>query len=382
VTMNIVKSGSVIFMFVYALPIVFSCERGKSQSIHNASAVPPILEESWRAYVQRFIQSDGRVIDYSAEGISTSEGQAYAMLRAVWVGDRTSFNRTFNWALNNLNSGIRDDHLWAWKWGKHPRGNWGVMDKAFASDADQDAALALILASRVWNDEHYAASARAMLRNLWALGTVDVAGRRYMLAGDSLCKGSICRINPSYYAPYAYRIFAAFDAGSNWSSLVDTSYDLLRTVSRFAGTGLPPDWAQLDTNTGEIMRSSDRDSAFSYDAFRVYWRVELDRELFRDSRADEYLRESLQWISAEWETRQKLPGVISPAGKPLVEYESFEMLSAVMCATHNAAMQKKLQAVYSQGIWSDRNRYYLQNWAWFGTALYKGFLGPLQSVNR
>ena len=380
--MNIVKNASIIFMFVFALPGMFSCEKRESQSIQEAGAVPAVLEESWRAYVQRFIQNDGRVIDYSASGISTSEGQAYAMLRAVWVGDRTTFDRTFNWALNNLNSGIRDDHLWAWKWGKDPRGNWGVMDKAFASDVDQDAALALILASRVWNNEQYAVSARAMLRDLWALGTVEVAGRRYLLAGDSLCKGSICRINPSYYAPYGYRIFAAFDAGNNWNGLVDTSYDLLRTVSRFADTGLPPDWAQLDTNSGEIMRSSDNDSSFSYDAFRVYWRIELDRELFRDPRADEYLRESLQWISAEWEKRQKLPAVISPAGRPLVEYESFEMLSALMCAMHNPAMQKKLEAVYSQGIWSDSNRYYLQNWAWFGTALYTGFLGPIQSFNR
>src|SRR6516165_9890907 len=116
--MNIVKSASIIFMFVFAFPGMFSCEKRESQSIQEAGAVPAVLEESWRAYVQRFIQSDGRVIDYSASGISTSEGQAYAMLRAVWVGDRTTFDRTFNWALNNLNSGIRDDHLWAWKWGK------------------------------------------------------------------------------------------------------------------------------------------------------------------------------------------------------------------------------------------------------------------------
>jgi len=45
-------------------------------------------------------------------------------------------------------------------------------------------------------------------------------------------------------------------------------------------------------------------------------------------------------------------------------------------------MQKRLEAVYSHGIWSDRNRYYLQNWAWFGTALYNGFLGPIQIFSK
>jgi endoglucanase len=380
--MNIVKAGSAGVILAFALLSMFSCGQGQPQTVRRPVAPPPLLLESWRVYVQRFIQDDGRVIDHSASGISTSEGQAYAMLRAVWVGDRPVFDQTLRWALNNLNSGIRNDHLWAWKWGKDPQGKWGVLDKAFASDADQDAALALILASRIWNNEQYAEQARAMLGDLWTSGTVEVGGRRYLLAGDSLCKGSACRINPSYYAPYAYRVFAGFDPSLKWAGLVDTSFDLLRTVSRFSDTGLPPDWAQLDTKTGEIARSSEKDSAFSYDAFRVYWRVEFDRELFRDPRADEYLRESLHWITAEWERQQKLPAVISPAGKPLVDYESLEMLSALMCATHDAAMQRRLEGAYSKGIWSDGSRYYLQNWAWFGTAVYDGYLGPMQLMNR
>jgi endo-1,4-beta-D-glucanase Y len=124
-----------------------SCQGGKSQPAAELRMPPPVLIESWQAYVREFIQGDGRVIDHSAGGISTSEGQAYAMLRAVWIGDRGTFDRTFTWAVNNLNSGVRDDRLWAWKWGKNARGTWGVLDKAFASDADEDAAYALILAA-------------------------------------------------------------------------------------------------------------------------------------------------------------------------------------------------------------------------------------------
>jgi endo-1,4-beta-D-glucanase Y len=345
---------------------------------NKSRAASPMLQESWNAYAQRFIQQDGRVIDHSAAGISTSEGQAYAMLRAVWIGDRERFDKTFQWARNNLNSGIRGDNLWAWKWGKDTSGRWGVLDKAFASDADQDAALALILASRVWKDEKYADHARAMLRDLWSISTVEAGGHRFLLAGDSLCKDTICRINPSYFAPYSYRVFATFDRSADWTKLVDSSYHLLNTVSGFASTGLPADWVQLNTATGEIAGSSEKDSSFSYDAFRVYWRIELDRELFQEPRADQYLRESLKWIVSEWKKNRRLPAVISPAGKALVEYESMDMLSALMCATHDEAMHTKLQSVYSRGFWGDKDRYYLQNWAWFGTAVYSGFLGPLE----
>jgi endoglucanase len=339
-----------------------------------------MLQESWNAYVQRFIQQDGRVIDHSAGGISTSEGQAYAMLRAVWLGDRERFDKTFQWARNNLNSGIRKDNLWAWKWGKDAGGKWGVLDKAFAADADQDAALALILASRVWKDEKYADHARGMLRDLWSLATIEAGGHRFLLAGDSLCKDTICRINPSYYAPYAYRAFAAFDKSSDWLQLVDSSYYVLSTVSGFASTHLPADWVHLSTVTGEVFTSSEKDSSFSYDAFRVFWRIELDRELFQEPRADEYFGESLRWVVSEWKKNQRLPAVISPAGKALVDYESMDMLSALMCATHDDTMHTKLNSIYSSGIWGDKDRYYLQNWAWFGTAVYTGFWGPLELI--
>ena len=376
---DIMKSISVIgILSVSFLFAVFGCERGRSQQAGEPAAAPPMLRESWDAYLERFIQQDGRVIDHSAAGITTSEGQAYAMLRAVWIGDRQTFDKTFTWARNNLNSGIRSDNLWAWKWGKDAEGKWRVLDKAFASDADQDAALALILASRVWKDSRYADHARAILRDLWTSGTVEAAGQRYLLAGDSLCNGPICRINPSYYAPYAYRVFGAFDGNADWSRLVDSSYHLLGIVSGFADTGLPADWVQLNTSTGVISRASEKDSSFSYDAFRVYWRIELDRELFRDPRADQYLRESLPWIATEWKRRQTLPAVISPAGKGLAEYESLEMLSALMCPTHDEAMYRKVSAAYSRGIWAGKDSYYLQNWAWFGTAVYSGFLGPLE----
>lgn len=61
-----------------------------------------ILDESWKSYRQRFIQPDGRVIDWESDQRTTSEGQAYAMLRAVLANDPETFSRTLNWAEVNL----------------------------------------------------------------------------------------------------------------------------------------------------------------------------------------------------------------------------------------------------------------------------------------
>ena len=365
--------GSVLTALMFSM--LLSC-----RSVSSSTAPSEILTESWKAYTARFIQQDGRVIDRKAGGISTSEGQAYAMLRAVWMNDRSTFDITYTWAVNNLNSGIRTDHLWAWKWGKDPQGKWRVLDRAFASDADQDAALALILASRVWNEPKYLASARAAVADLWNHGTIEAGNRRYLLAGDTLCKGSECKINPSYYAPYAYRIFAQYD--KNWKELADTSYWLLTEVSRLTRTQLPPDWVILNTSTGTLKLGTAKDSSFSYDAFRTYWRIALDAELNKDPRAETWLKETLAWVIQEWPKRNKLAAVIASSGEPRAAYESPEMLAGLMPALRLVApeiadaMHRKIQSTYSQGAWSDKDSYYLQNWAWFGTALYQRYLGP------
>ncbi len=78
----------------------------------NWQAHVPALKESWDIYRDHFIQSDGRVIDHRI-GISTSEGQSYAMLRAVMLRDKEWFDKSYTWAKDNLQ--VRDDKLFAWK---------------------------------------------------------------------------------------------------------------------------------------------------------------------------------------------------------------------------------------------------------------------------
>lgn len=349
---------------------------------------PPVLTESWGAYKSLFIQNDGRVIDRKGGGVSTSEGQAYAMLRAVWMRDRATFDKTYRWALDNLNSGIRRDHLWAWKWGKSPQGRWQALDKAFASDADQDVALALILAANAWSEPRYHSEARAVLKDLWDLGTRRVAGRRYLLAGDSLCQPQECRLNPSYCAPYAYRIFGEYDKSHDWTELVDSSYSVLDAAAGLTRTHLPPDWVVLDTRTGSVRLGNEKDSVFSYDAFRVFWRVALDAKLFGDPRADKYLRNTSSWLIEEWQKRGRLPALISKDGRDLAKYESPEMLAGVMPALQNlqpavaSAIEGRLQANFRDGIWFDRQSYYIQNWVWFGTALQNDYLVPFKQSRR
>jgi endoglucanase len=176
------------------------------------------------------------------------------------------------------------------------------------------------------------------------------------------------------------------DRQHNWEELVDSSYFLLETASGMTRTKLPPDWILLNTRDARLLLSNDKDSSFSYDAFRTYWRVALDWELYRAPEARDYMQRTLAWAAGEWNRRRTLPAIIGASGKAKADWEALEMLSAMMGAVRHAnaqaaaAMANRLNSTYRQGAWGESNSYYLQNWAWFGNALWDGYLEPLKNA--
>ncbi len=341
-----------------------------------------LLAESWDSYRRRFIQRDGRVIDYEASDRSTSEGQAYAMLRAVLIDDSATFTMTLNWGENNLQrqaNGKHTDSLWAWKWGKNADGNWGAIDRNFASDGDIDAITALIFAGRRWNRPEYLQLAKAKLQDLWNLSTAPgPGGKRYLLPGPTAAfvpNPSTLQINPSYLAPYAFRLFAQVDPERDWLSLVDTSYQVLEQSAQLSTVGLPSDWVSLDTLTGKyqpLPQSSPLQTLYSFDAYRVWWRLSLDAVWFNSPQARRYL-ESTSYLQKLWRTQSHLPARIDLQGKGLVDYEATSQYAMLYTAWNlveprlaKELLVKKLLPQYKQGIWDDHSAYYTQNLAWLG----------------
>jgi endoglucanase len=108
-----------------------------------------VLTVSWQSYRQTFISTEGRVVIPDQDRGTISEGQAYAMLRAVWAGDEATFGLVHAWTQRHLSrSPGPGDHLLSWSWGRRPDGSWGLKDANTASDGNLDYALALVLAAR------------------------------------------------------------------------------------------------------------------------------------------------------------------------------------------------------------------------------------------
>ncbi len=347
-----------------------------------------MLDQSWKAYRQRFIQPDGRVIDWESDQRTTSEGQAYALLRSVFANDPDTFARTLNWAEVNLARRVgekRVDQLWTWKWGRNPQGQWAVLDGNFASDADIDACFALILASKRWHKPQYQELARQKLQDLWQFSTIAVQQQRYLLPGPEVAfrKGDVLTLNPSYFAPYAFRLFAQVDPSRDWLQLVDSSYRVLEDSSAVSLVGLPSDWVGLDLKTNRyVALNQPLPSQYGFDASRVWWRISLDGAIYNEPRAKAYLQRHIIHLRQLWESQGKIPAQIDLQGKPMVDYDAtsqygmlfaaFELVDPVMAQTIS---QKKLLPRYQQGFWDNDAAYYTQNLVWFG-------LLPPQTVKK
>jgi endo-1,4-beta-D-glucanase Y len=225
--------------------------------------------------------SDGSAVVKKDEGSVVSEGIGYGLLLAVAFDDRPLF-----------------DGLWKYyRDHEDPKGlmNWstGVCDAAgnnnafAATDGDLDSAMALVQAAAHWPDGTYLADAQKLSTAI-ATNESELCDTRAILRpGDNFggCSDtSSPRVNPSYFAPGYYRVFAAkfADQAERWNALVTGSYELY-PIYQARMNGLVPDWAKVDG-------SDWYGASYSYDACRTPWRVMVDYAWSGEPKAKTFLQ--------------------------------------------------------------------------------------------
>ncbi len=199
----------------------------------------------WITFREKFIQGDGRVVDYSADSHSTSEGQAYAMFFALVANDRSTFDRLLSWTRANLAQGDLSARLLAWHWGRRIDGSWGVLDSNAASDADLWLVYVLFQAARRWPDSSLQASAELMQARIQKELVINVAGLGPVLLpgpqGFALKSGG-WQLNPSYLPMPVLRGLATEVPSGVWTALADSTVSMLESVTP---QYLVPDWVAV-----------------------------------------------------------------------------------------------------------------------------------------
>ncbi len=343
------------------------------------------LQESWQSYKDKFIHNYGQVIDPANE-VTTSEGQSYAMLRALWMDDEDTFRGTWQWAKDHFQFRTQDK-LFSWKWQNNK-----LADFNNATDADEDIALALILANEKWGKEEYAQASQEILKSIWEQCVVEVKGHYYLLPinHNIATQWNGYLFNPSYLSPAWYRIFAKVDDKHNWNKLADDSYWILNQINKMENNkiNLPPNWLIVEGDSGKLISAKDVQGGegdyFGFDAFRILWRVALDVQWFKSQAGYKYLQKANIFTTNYYSQNKKLPMLVDLSGKIINNKPSIAVnagyLGTFMFANNKVLLdnfyQQQIQSQYNQEgkFWQNPEDYYGNNWAWFATALYNGNL--------
>jgi endo-1,4-beta-D-glucanase Y len=248
----------------------------------SATAGPAtLLADGWRQYKDRFLTSEGRIVDNANGGISHSEGQGYAMLIAERLNDRPTFDAIWQWTRSNLL--VRGDSLAAWRWSPQTP---HVADHNNATDGDLLIAWALAEASDRWNVSEYRETARLIVEDL---ATKVVTSSRFGpillpastgFAGNAQPDAPV--VNLSYWLFPAFKHLRAVSDSINWDALTATGKTLIE-LSRFGPRRLPSDWISL--GAAQPAPAHSFPAVFGYDAVRIpfyfAWGQPGDRDLLK-----------------------------------------------------------------------------------------------------
>ncbi len=214
--------------------------------------------DAWKNDYIAYCDTDNSAYVRKDSNSTVSEGIAYGMLLAVNNDDRELFDKLSKFFHDHLDeNGLMN---WAMDGCAPPGDN----DANAATDADLDAAMALLMAEKRWGG--YLEDAVTLITNIKDHET-EVCGALLVLKpGDAW--GECSDTNPSYFAPGYYRAFAHYvpEQADHWLRMVEDTYTMIAT-NQSQMSGLLSDWC---TNTGVPTGS------YGYEACRTPWRFATD----------------------------------------------------------------------------------------------------------
>jgi endoglucanase len=279
---------------------------------------------------------------------TVSEGIGYGMLLSAYAGERSIFDGLWLYYKDNRNgNGVMN-----WK----IAGCSGVVGANGATDADEDAAMALIVAHHQWGSAgsiNYQSDAIALIG---AIKSKEVeAGTFVLKPGDAF--GGSSNTNPSYFAPGYFRAFGAFTNDATfWNNVAAQCYTVINNnlSSHNAAGGLVSDWCQAN---GAYSAGQN----YSYDAARTPWRIAVDYAWYGTTSAKTYIKKSSDFVRVNLGGSQNIKDGYAQSGSVIGQWHNSTFVGAFACAAMGGDFQAHLDNSYSdlKGI-NDAGSYFNQ----------------------
>ncbi len=307
-----------------------SGQYGKSQDAADAY-------NTWKTNYTAACGSNVRV-KFDTPSQTVSEGTGYGMLLAAYAGDKTLFDGLWGYYKANTDG----NGLMNWRTGSCTPDQSGG-----ATDADLDAAMALLVAKCQWPSATspyiYNTEANTLIT---AIKNAEIHNTSFQaINGDGWGFGNNCR-NPSYQSPAYYRQFAAQipAQATTWNSAVTAAYNLLN-ANRNTTTGLISNWS--DQNG--VPNNCNGNNEYGYDACRNPWRMAVDVLWYGNSTAQtNFCVPIAAYVNGKGASNAGAP-IPQAGGTGLVEASFTSTFAAGICGS-NATYQTIMNSMYTQTL--------------------------------
>jgi endo-1,4-beta-D-glucanase Y len=245
-----------------------SCIKPKGPSADAKYLVPAYNQ--WKA---TFVKNNAVIRPENAND-AVSESIAYGMLIAVNMNDQALFDSLYSFWTGHIATGTLMTWCIPGVGGGGGTGSACSASGGSATDADEDAAFALLMADKAWGGS-YKTKAMAMIADIWSKdidsGTLlPKGGSNY---GAPSGTGGTNITNPSYFAPAFYKAFKAAGDTHDWDGVVSAVYRSIASVT--GNNGLPAAWCGSNC-TVPASNGASTDTAYQYDSHRIPMRLGLD----------------------------------------------------------------------------------------------------------
>ena len=274
---------------------------------------------------------------------TVSEGIAYGMLLSAYAADKTLFDGLWAYYKANTNGNVMN---WRIQGCNNASGSNG------ATDAELDAALALMVADAQWplatTPYDYTVEATTLIGKIKA-SEMDPANYQAN-NGDAWGNATDCR-NPSYQAPAYYRLYATAvpaDATFWGTNAVNGAYTLIQ-ANAHATTGLVSDWSSK-TGTTSACQSGSSANTYGYDACRNPWRMATDVIWFNEPKARTQCDKIASYVNSQGAANCGGPRQQNGSGSGGHFATFVSMYAAGVMGGTPATYQSLLNSMYSQTV--------------------------------
>lgn len=229
-------------------------------------------------------QVDLARVRFDDPALTVSEGIAYGMLIMVFMDNTTNntrprFDRLWNYYQQFMNSrGVMHWRI---------NGFSNVTGENGATDAELDAALALIMADRQWGG--YRAYAEALVNAIWTHQVIHSSG--ILKPGDAWDTPQ----NASYFSSAAIELFKEYDrATHNWDMVLTAGYAKV-DANAHNTTGLTSDWCDPSGTPQDTDHTHDGRN-MHYDGVRTPWRMAWAHAWFGHATARNIANRVATWV--------------------------------------------------------------------------------------